>query len=421
MTAKFVGFGRDGQGRATLSERPLSELLGEAGVTTPAYFYDLDAIEQGAAELDAAFGNAPHLVAYALKANTAGSVVRAAAKGGAGADVVSGAELSVALACGIPARKIVMSGVAKSVDEIDAAIERDVLAIQTESVEELSRIAARAATLKRVARVTLRVNPNVEIDSHEKISTGHDKAKFGIAQRDLARAIETIDSFPNELELVGISTHVGSLLLDTAPYVSSARAVCAVARERRAQGRSLEYVSFGGGFGIDYGGKPAPRPAAFAKAALELLASEGLSDLMLVVEPGRSLVGPHGVLVSSVVQSKSSGPRRWLMIDAGMNDLIRPALYGARHRIEPLDKEAGEDAYRIVGPVCESSDDFGEYAIGAVPERVVIRDAGAYGFVMACEYNGRPLPAEVFVREGKVVHVSRTPGHEAWIQRRLDA
>ncbi len=421
MTQKIGGFGRDAAGHATLGGRSLHELLGEAGVTTPAYFYDLDAIEGGAAELVGAFGGARHLVAYALKANTAGSIVRAAARGGAGADVVSGAELEVALACGIPARKIVMSGVAKTAAEIDTAIARDVLALQTESVEELQRIAARARALGKRARVTLRVNPNVEIDSHAHISTGHDAAKFGIARRDLARAFEAIDQHAEHLCLVGISTHVGSMLTDTAPYADAARAVCAVARERRQKNNELEYVSFGGGYGIDYGAKEAPRPAAFAGVALELLRAEGLGDLMLVVEPGRSLVGAYGVLVASVVQSKTSGDRRWLMIDAGMNDLIRPALYGARHRIEPLDAQPSGTAFRVVGPVCESSDDFGEHVIGEVPERVAIRDAGAYSFAMASEYNGRALPSEVFVQGGRVVHVSRSPGAEAWISRRLQA
>ena len=421
MTEKIGGFGRNEAGRATLAGRPLSELLGEAGVATPAYFYDLDAVERAAAALSSAFGGARHLVAYALKANTAGSIVRAAARGGAGADVVSGAELEVALACGIPAHKIVMSGVAKATAEIDTAIGRQVLALQCESVEELLRIAARARTLGRRARVTLRVNPNVEIDSHAHISTGHDAAKFGIARRDLPRAFEAVDDNAEHLVLVGISTHVGSMLTATSPYVDAARAVCAVARDRRQKNSELEYVSFGGGFGIDYGDKEPPPPPAFAKAALEQLRAEGLGDLMLVVEPGRSMVGPYGVLVAGVVQSKVSGERRWLMIDAGMNDLVRPALYGARHRIESLDAPPSGAPYRVVGPVCESSDDFGEHVTGELPERVVIRDAGAYGFAMASEYNGRPLPSEVFVQGGRVAHVSRSPGADAWIQSRLRA
>jgi len=181
-------------------------------------------------------------------------------------------------------------------------------------------------------------------------------------------------------------------------------------------------VSFGGGFGIDYGDKPVREPGDFVREALALLGAEGLASLELVVEPGRSLVGPFGVLVATVVQSKRSGERRWVMIDAGMNDLIRPALYGAKHRIEPLERAPAAPESRVVGPVCESSDDFGAHPLGTEqPTRVVIRDAGAYGFVMASEYNGRPLPAEVFVASGAVKSVSASPGRDAWVRRRLEA
>ncbi len=421
MTERTGGFGRDARGHATLGGTCLSDLIGQAGVPTPAYVYDLTGIELAARDLSEAFGTAPHLIAYALKANTAGSVVRAAIAGGTGADVVSGAELEVAIACGIPERKIVMSGVAKTDAELDQAVARNILAIQVESVEEISRIAARASTLGKRARISIRVNPGVEIDSHDHVSTGHDAAKFGIARRDLERAMEKIDESDDHLVLVGISTHVGSMLNEPDPYVASARAVCEVARARRESNSTLEFVDFGGGFGIAYGANNPKPPRDFARAALELLRAEKLDDLMLVVEPGRSLVGPYGVVVSTVVQTKVSGERKWLMLDAGMNDLIRPALYGAPHRIEPLAYPPGEDEYRVVGPVCESTDDFGHHAIGAAPERVVIRDAGAYGFTMASEYNGRPLPAEVFVRDGRVVHVSQSPGRDAWIQSRLRA
>ena len=207
-----------------------------------------------------------------------------------------------------------------------------------------------------------------------------------------------------------------------APYLKSARHVCDVARARRAAKPGLEYVNFGGGFGIDYGTGQLVRPAQFAAAAVALLKEEGLGELMIVAEPGRSLVGPHGVLLARVVQSKVSAANSWLMIDAGMNDLIRPALYGAKHRIEPLSWAPGAEEWRVVGPVCESSDDFGAHAIGAsVPEFVVIRDAGAYGFTMASEYNGRAIPSEVFVRDGVIRNVSASPGPAAWVKRRLQA
>ena len=418
----MYGFRRNAQGQACLGETPLSELLTQSGLETPVYFYDLDAIAHEARSLIAGYGEARHVIAYAVKANSAGSVVRTLAAEGTGADVVSAAELEVALACGVPAEKIVMSGVAKKDSELDVAISSRLLAIQAESVEEVFRIAARARALGRQARIAFRLNPGVEIESHAHISTGHDKAKFGITRGDVGRAFEAVDAAGDALVAVGLSTHVGSMLGEVAPYLKSAQHVCEVASTRRALRPGLEYINFGGGFGIDYGGGQGVRPADFGKAAVQLAKAEGLSDLMLVAEPGRSMVGSHGVLVAQVVQSKVSAEHSWIMIDAGMNDLLRPALYGAKHRIEPLEREPSLPEWRIVGPVCESSDDFGAHPIGAeVPRAVVIRDAGAYGFTMASEYNGRALPSEVFVRGGAVVHVSASAGPAAWVKRRLQA
>jgi diaminopimelate decarboxylase len=418
----MLGFRRNAQGQACLGETPLSQLLASSGLETPVYFYDLDAIAHEARALIAGYGHTRHVIAYALKANTAGSVVRTLAAEGTGADVVSAAELEVALACGIPANKVVMSGVAKKDAEIDFAIASGLLAIQAESVEELVRIAARARALGRHARIGFRLNPGVEIDSHAHISTGHDKAKFGIARADVGRAFELVDAASSELTAVGLSTHIGSMLSEVSPYLRSAQHVCEVARIRRADKPGLEYVSFGGGFGIDYGAGQAAEPADFARQAVELLGREGLSELTLVAEPGRSMVGAHGVLVAKVVQSKVSGENAWVMIDAGMNDLLRPALYGAKHRIEPLEREPSAPEWRVVGPVCESSDDFGAHPLGPkAPDAVVIRDAGAYSFTMASEYNGRALASEVFVKGGQIVSSSPSPGVAAWIKRRLQA
>lgn len=405
-----------------LGEVPIRELLVRSRIETPAYFYDLDAIQAGARALKAALSGAPHLLAYAVKANSAGSVLRTIAREGLGADVVSGNELELVLAAGFRPELVVMSGVAKTDAEIDLAIASGIRAIQTESVEEIERVAARARAVGRVARIAVRVKPSVDIDSHAHIRTGHDDAKFGVALADLPAAFARIDAAPDALLHVGLSVHVGSMLASVEPYLESANVLAGVARARRAQAPGLEYVNFGGGIGIDYGGRPCEPPPRFAEAALGLLKEAGLSDLTLVLEPGRALVAPYGVLVARVVQPKISGDRRWLMIDAGMNDLIRPALYSAHHRVEPLDWAPGGTTFRVVGPVCESSDDFGTHPIGdRIPDYVVIRDAGAYGFVMASEYNGRPLPAEVFVAGGEVVSVSPSPGGKAWIERRLSA
>jgi diaminopimelate decarboxylase len=415
------GFSRDASGRALLGGAPLQELLDTAGVGTPAYVYDLDAIEAEARAMVDALGNPRHMVAYAVKANSAASIIRTVVGAGCGAEVVSRGELEVALGSGVPPDRIMTTAVAKADHEIDAAIAANIRAIQMESIEEIPRVAARARALGRVARLSFRVNPGVSIDSHAHVATGHDDAKFGILLAELGGAWEVADANAS-VRVIGVGAHVGSTLKQVDAYLESARVVCGVARARLGAGKELEFLDFGGGFGIDYGDGPVPRPAEFLAAARRLQTSEGLDALALVVEPGRSMVAPHGVLVASVVQEKRTRLGGWVFIDAAMNDLIRPALYGARHRIEPLDRAPSAPLWRVGGPVCESADDFGAHALGeAPPARVVIRDAGAYGFTMASEYNGRPLPAEIFVGGGAVRSVSPSPGRDAWVRRRLSA
>jgi diaminopimelate decarboxylase len=413
---------RDERG-AVLGGMALGEIFRSGEVGTPAYVYDLDAIAAEARALSAGFGDARHLVAYAVKANTAGPVVRALARAGCGAEVVSGGELAVALGSGVPADRILWSGVGKQGWEIDRAIgagDRGILAIQIESVEEIARVSARAVALGRTARVSLRVNPGVEAHTHAYVATGHDEAKFGIARADLPAAWEAIDRAPHVV-LVGLSAHVGSQLTSTDEYLAAASVLLALAEERHRARPTLELVDFGGGFGVDYGAGCAAAPADFARTASRLLAGSSLASLLLVVEPGRSLVAPHGVLCASVIGTKQGRDRRWLMIDAGMNDLLRPALYAARHRIEPMEGAPAPDAppWRVVGPVCESSDDFGEHPFATPPAHVIVRDAGAYGYVMASEYNGRPLPAEVFVKDGLVAAVHFARSVDSWIADRL--
>lgn len=410
---------RDSHGRALVAGRLLTDILVEAGAETPAYVYDLGAMAREARELILAFGDQPQLVAYAVKANSAGAVIRTLGAAGCGAEVGSGAELELALRAGIEPARLLLSGMGKSALSIDAALmagDRGILAIQVDSVDELARIASRARTLGRPGRVALRLNPGVMAETHEAIATGHDDAKFGIAMRDLDAAFEALDREGAALQLVGIGGHVGSQLVRTDDYLEGARAVLGVAVTRPG----LELVDFGGGFGIDYGDGCAVRPADFARAASKL-AREALPGVTLVVEPGRSLVGPHGILVASQVASKQSRARRWLVLDTGMTDLLRPALYGARHRIEALlaAPEPNALSWRVVGPVCESTDDFGEFALGEPPPRqVVIRDAGAYGYTMASHYNGRGYPTEVFVHEDGRVTTSRANSATSWVDAR---
>ncbi len=415
---------RDADGHAVLGKGRIDAALASAGVSTPAYVYDLDGIVSEAVELSQGFGGQHHLVAYAVKANSAGPVLRALADCGVGADVVSGAELELALRCGVPPGNIVYSGVAKSIDEIDRAISAGIFALQVESVEEIPRIAQRAEALARRVSVSVRINPGIEADTHAYIATGHDEAKFGVARAAIGDAVEELRRSPL-VDLVGVGHHIGSQLTSLDEYVSAARMLLPVFSACEAamlqSGRPpLRSIDFGGGFGIDYGAGCSVRPRDFAASVAGELARAGMTHLRATVEPGRSLVGSHGVLVASVIMQKRAGDRRWLMIDAGMNDLLRPALYQALHRIEPLSIAPGpSESFRVVGPVCESSDDFGAHLLPtAAPLAVIIRDAGAYGYTMASEYNGRGLPSEVFLREGAVVAVLRARSANDWVAAR---
>jgi diaminopimelate decarboxylase len=430
---------RDASGLLRLGGGDLADLVSRVG--TPSYVYDIDAIAAEARALRSAFDDAVHLVAYAVKANSAGPIVRALAAEGCGADVVSGAELLVALACGIPPDHIVFSGVAKTDDEIDRALAcgaHGIAALQLESVEEVGRIDARARAVGRTARVSIRVNPSVDLKgvTHAHIATGHDAAKFGVARGDVARAAELVHHTPN-LVLVGLATHLGSQFRTVSPYVEAVQVLFEMARTLRADGRAraLSFVDTGGGFGIDYGA-PAPnrdgssvttvatppRPADFVRAARREQVRFGLDDLALYVEPGRSMVAPHGVLLARVIQTKVTAAARWLMIDAGMNDLVRPALYQAWHRIVPIRGEVDAVTaipWQVVGPVCESSDDFGRHMLPPEPpQAVAILDAGAYGYTMASSYNGRQLPIEVFAASGRVVGCTTRRSIESWAAER---
>jgi diaminopimelate decarboxylase len=424
-------------GVLTLGGLDLGDVVKGPALGTPAYVYDLDGIALGARELERAFDGVPHRVAYAVKANSAGPIVRALRAEGCGADIVSGAELALAMDCGVSADAILFSGVAKSDAELDAAIgagPSGIGAVQVESVEELPRIAARvrALSLGRPQRISLRVNPEVDLETmetHVHIATGHDEAKFGIAKTDISAALSIVNA-SRELSLTGMSTHVGSQLTKTRTYLEAARELFELVVERRSMlGAALSFVDTGGGFGIDYGDGCDVTPSDFVRETRALQVSCGLGDLALYVEPGRALVAAHGVLLATVLQHKASPPgspvaarRRWLMIDAGMNDLLRPALYQARHRVVSLTATAGEEMlpWRVVGPVCESSDDFGAHMLPASPPAVVaILDVGAYGYTMASRYNGRPLPAEVFVRDGRIVASRARAGAGEWTSERV--
>jgi diaminopimelate decarboxylase len=416
-----MSFSRDSAGVAHLGGVSLQRLLVE-GQATPAYVYDVDAMVAEATALGQGFGGREHLVCYAVKANTAGRILRRFAAAGVGADIVSVGELRVALGAGIPASRIVWSGVAKRDDELDAALAAGVRSLHAESVEELARIEARARAAGVVAPVSLRVNPSVEADTHAHIATGHDEAKFGVRLGAVPAAIERVLG-SDALRLVGLSAHVGSQMLEPRAYVAGVDVLADLVSGLAGRGVALELLDIGGGFGVDYGrGTPVP-PAAFIRQACERLDARRLPPMQLLCEPGRSLVAAHGVLVARVLQTKAQpgvGYAGWLLIDGAMNDLLRPALYGAHHRIEPVRlTDAPASTWKVGGPVCESSDDFGRHDLAEGVDAVVVRDAGAYGYTMASRYNGRAMPAEVFLEGGRVSAVSRVDDVDSWVAGRL--
>ena len=367
-------------------------------VGTPAYVYDAGRIRHAFRELDEALGAFPHDIQYALKANSSLALVHLLRTLGAGADANSGGEIEVALRAGFIPDQIVFTGVGKTGDELDRAVTLGLKAINAESPGELDRIAARARAQSTTARVALRVNPDIDARSHPHISTGLRTNKFGMPL-DQARAIYRDHARQEGLEPVGIHVHVGSQITDLEPLRRAAERVVALASALKDDGIALEHLDVGGGLGISYDGSPVPTPADHAAAILPIV---GPTGLRLVVEPGRLLVAEAGTLLARVVDLKSydDGPT-FAVLDAGMAELLRPALYGAFHRIVAVAPRSGaERAYEVVGPICECADIFGRDRLLSpleVGDLVAILDAGAYGSVMASGYNRHPLPPEVLI------------------------
>ena len=367
---------------------------------TPLYLYSRAAVEHAYGAYDRAFAPVPHRVCYALKANASGAILRILAGLGAGADIVSGMEMRAALRAGFPAERIVFAGVGKTDAELELGIEQGVGLINAESEAEIARIGAAASARWRTARVALRVNPDIDPRSHPYISTGLRENKFGtdiaLAPEILARARSVAG-----VRMVGLQCHIGSQITDLGPLEESARELAALSRRLLDEGFALETIDVGGGLGVDYHGSDGPTPESFAARILPALA--GL-PLTVLIEPGRSLVARAGVLLTRILDVKENRGRTFVIVDAGMNDLIRPALYGAFHRIEPVTlRERGTARVDVVGPVCETADFLArDRDLEAVEpgELLAVRDAGAYGFSMSSTYNMRPRAAEALVEGG---------------------
>jgi diaminopimelate decarboxylase len=407
---------------------PLTNFVERYG--TPLYVYSATAISERLAAFENAFRRIPCTICYSVKANSNLNILRLLSRQGCGFDVVSGGELErVLVADRRAAKKIVFSGVGKSREEMTAALKAGILLFNIESESELWVLAECAARLRTLARVALRVNPDVAADTHPYISTGLRKHKFGVPVRS-ARELYAKASEARYLRVSGVSVHIGSQIVDVAPFAEAVDRVAELVRELRADEHRIEYVDIGGGLGIDYqesdnrvaGLTFSDCVARYAEAVTRPL--RGLK-VHLLLEPGRSIVGPAGALLTSVIYRKENHGKRFLVVDAAMNDLIRPALYGAYHEIVPVvqtkvqtnvqskgqsrERTTKQETVDVVGPVCESGDFFArDRELPRVEEGglLAILDAGAYGMALASNYNTRPRPAEILV-SGKSVKVIR--------------
>lgn len=391
-----------------MEDVPLNRVADVAG--TPTWVYSAGALRSRYRTLAGALRMAglDASIHYAMKANDHLTILALLGREGAGADVVSGGELRRARAAGIPASRIVYSGVGKTGPELRLALAEDIGQINIESAEELQTLAAIAASMGRTARVALRINPDVDAGSHDKISTGRAGDKFGIPWSDAVALYGEAAALPS-IEPVGLATHIGSQIMELAPYRAAfarmAELVCAL----RDRGHIVRIIDCGGGLGIQYRDDPGPGPDALAGA---IRAAFHNLDVRVALEPGRWLVGPAGVLLASVILQRQSAGKRFVVLDAAMNDLVRPAMYDAWHGIVPVSAAAAVAPVSpcdIVGPVCESGDTFARERLlpslnaGAI---VAILDAGAYGAVMSSPYNARPRAAEVLV-DGAALTVIR--------------
>jgi diaminopimelate decarboxylase len=388
----------------------LSKLAARYG--TPLYVYSSTTIRERYAAFDAAFRGIPHTICYSVKANSNLSILRLLAKKGCGFDVVSGGELErVLIADRKAAKKVVFSGVGKTREELTTALKAGIFLFNVESESELSALAECAGRLRKTAPVAFRVNPDVAAETHPYISTGLRKHKFGVPIHE-ARELYAKAAEARYLKVRGVSVHIGSQITDVAPFAESMARVADLVRDLRTDGHTIDSIDAGGGLGISYD-NPNPNEFPAQVAAYAHALTKPLLDLgiRLLLEPGRSIVGPAGVLLTTVVYRKQNDGKRFLIVDAAMNDLIRPALYSAHHEIIPV-MQANTSATEItdiVGPVCETGDFFArdrELPPVSEGDLVAILDAGAYGMVLASNYNTRPRPAEVLV-SGKSVKVIR--------------
>jgi diaminopimelate decarboxylase len=398
-TTSAPGFSTDERLGLCCDGVPLAEIAAAAG--TPAYVYSAPLIREAWTALDTAFDSVPHALHYALKANSTLAVLRVLRALGSRADANSVGEIEVALRAGFEPSDLVFTGVGKTPAELQRAVALGVRSINTESAGEIARLDTIAAAAGRRARVALRINPDIDVHSHPHITTGRRGNKFGVPIGEARELYREVARRP-WLQPVGIHVHLGSQITDLDPLTRAAGALVELVADLGRDGIALEHLDMGGGLGISYDGSPVPGPGDYAAAILPLVRRVGLE---LLLEPGRAVVGAAGVLLARVVDIKGGGDGpTFVVLDAGMTELLRPAMYGAYHAIDVVSPRPGTHRrYEVVGPLCESSDTMGkdrELPPLEVGDLVAVRDAGAYGSAMSSTYNRRPLSAEVMVDAG---------------------
>jgi len=388
-----------------------------ARIGTPFYLYSKNTFTSHVKAIDQAFNDLSHLVCYSVKANSNVAILRMMASEGAGADVVSGGELYRALKGGVEASKIVFAGLGKTADEIEYALKEGILMFNAESSQELMLINEVAVKMGTQAPVALRVNPDVDPKTHPYIATGLKNSKFGIPLKEAMAEYEVSQKLPG-LNPIGVHQHLGSQILESAPFESSLKKIANLARSLKVLGMDIRYINIGGGFGIQYTDEETFTPEQFASAIVPLLSNSGCS---IIMEVGRMIAGNAGILVTKVLFNKQNEGKKFVVVDAAMNDLLRPSLYQAEHRIGPVVYRDGarEEKVDVVGPICESSDFLAQdRLIHEVQsgDLLAVFTAGAYGFSMSSNYNSRKRVPEVLVSGKKAYVIRRRETHEDLIR-----
>jgi diaminopimelate decarboxylase len=396
-------------------EVPIERIARDVG--TPFYLYSHATLTHHFRVFDDAFAGIPHLICFAMKANSNLAVLKLFADLGGGADVVSGGELYRALKAGVPPSRIVFAGVGKTREEIDYALKSDILMFNVESSEELRLLNDVAGSVGVTAQVALRINPDVDPKTHPYISTGLKKSKFGI---DISLAMEEyrLARELSHIRVVGVHQHIGSQITEITPFVDGLAKIADLIVTLRGHGFAIDYLDVGGGLGITYKDENPPVPRVFAEALIAVVKDLGCT---IVLEPGRVIVGNAGVLVTRVLYNKRTPAKHFIVVDAGMNDLIRPSLYGSYHSILPARRSDGADTVLadVVGPVCESGDFLARERLMSLPqpgELLVVMSAGAYGHTMSSNYNSRPRPPEVMVMGDRYFTIRERESYEDLIR-----